>query len=166
MQKTKRKRWLFGVLSLAVMALIFAFSMENGAQSSDTSGRVVRVLLALLYPGYDALPAAEQETLFSLGQTVVRKGAHFSIYACLGFCLMMFWKTFAVRSRALLAFLCTVGYACTDEVHQLFVDNRSGSFKDVLLDSAGAVAGILLARGVLHVYNKKRELRRSGGNKR
>ena len=36
-------------------------------------------------------------------------------------------------------------YAASDEIHQLFVPGRSGQLRDVLLDSAGVAAGILLA---------------------
>ena len=38
-------------------------------------------------------------------------------------------------------------YACTDELHQIRTDGRSGQFTDVLLDSCGVLAGVLL--GVL-----------------
>jgi len=34
-------------------------------------------------------------------------------------------------------------YAATDELHQYFVPSRDASFRDVLLDTAGAVVGIL-----------------------
>mgnify|MGYP001948405098 CR=1 FL=1 len=37
-----------------------------------------------------------------------------------------------------LAFL----YACSDEVHQLFVAGRSGQVSDVLLDTIGASVGV------------------------
>ena len=40
-------------------------------------------------------------------------------------------------------FLCFI-YACTDEYHQTFVDGRTGQFKDVLVDSSGAVLGSIL----------------------
>ena len=33
-------------------------------------------------------------------------------------------------------------YACTDEFHQLFVEGRDGNFRDVMIDSTGALVGI------------------------
>jgi len=38
----------------------------------------------------------------------------------------------------------SVLYACTDEIHQLFVPGRGAQMSDVLLDSAGAGLGIVL----------------------
>jgi VanZ family protein len=34
-------------------------------------------------------------------------------------------------------------YACSDEIHQLFVPNRSGELLDVLLDTFGGSLGVL-----------------------
>ena len=36
------------------------------------------------------------------------------------------------------------GFAVSDEFHQLFVPGRSGNIKDVFIDTAGSVSGILL----------------------
>ena len=46
--------------------------------------------------------------------------------------------------------ICIV-YAITDEVHQLFVFERSGEVRDVLIDSAGSLLGILLTSGTLKI---------------
>jgi len=43
-----------------------------------------------------------------------------------------------------LAFTYCFLYACSDEIHQLFVPGRSGKFTDVLIDSAGALLAVLL----------------------
>ena len=44
----------------------------------------------------------------------------------------------------LLALCSSFLYACTDELHQLFVSGRSGQFTDVLIDTLGALFGCLL----------------------
>ena len=46
-----------------------------------------------------------------------------------------------------LAFL----YACSDEIHQLFVPGRSGQVSDVLLDTLGSFTGIMIYK---LIYNK------------
>ena len=48
------------------------------------------------------------------------------------------------RSLVILAWLLTTFYASTDEVHQMFVAGRAGMVTDVLLDSTGALTGVLL----------------------
>ena len=70
---------------------------------------------------------------------VLRKLAHLVEYAILGALLVR-----AIgRDPAAIA----VGslYAATDEVHQAFVSGRHGSPLDWLIDTAGVVAGVLLA---------------------
>jgi VanZ family protein len=69
---------------------------------------------------------------------VLRKLAHVSEYAILGFLLAR-----AIR-RPGLAVVLAAGYAPTDEVHQTFVRGRHGAPLDVVIDSAGALVGVLL----------------------
>jgi len=44
------------------------------------------------------------------------------------------------------AILITVGYAVTDEVHQMFVPGRSAEVYDLLADAGGAIAGTVAWR--------------------
>ncbi len=69
----------------------------------------------------------------------VGKILHLAEYAVLGFLVVPkagSWKA---------ALLVCIFYAVSDEFHQLFVPGRRGSAVDVLIDSAGASAGIFLA---------------------
>ena len=49
-------------------------------------------------------------------------------------------------------------YAVSDEVHQLFVEGRSCEVRDMLLDSAGVAAGVLLMNW-LNRYRSRKSLR-------
>ena len=71
---------------------------------------------------------------------VLRKVAHFGEYAVLGLLLV---RAFG---REPLAAAAGVAYAATDELHQQFVPGRHAAFRDVAIDSAGVLAGLLLAR--------------------
>ena len=44
-------------------------------------------------------------------------------------------------------------YAASDEIHQLFVQERSGQLSDVLIDTAGVILGAFF---VTLLYKKKR----------
>ena len=46
-------------------------------------------------------------------------------------------------------------YAATDEFHQLFVPGRSGQFSDVVLDSAGVLAGLLILAAVRKIRGRQ-----------
>ena len=55
------------------------------------------------------------------------------------------------------AVLLVMIYAATDEFHQLFVDGRSGQFRDVLIDTFGGIAGIY----IIYLICKLRGFRKS-----
>lgn len=167
--KNKRRRLVWGALAAFIMMLIFAFSMENGAKSSQTSGHVAQWLLRLFYADFEAWPALRQEEMLDLWQVLVRKSAHFGIYACLGGVLLCFFRTFSQGKPSRRALLCAAAYACMDEFHQLFVPDRVGTLKDVLLDSLGAAFGIGIAmvclRGVYTSMVKTKKNLAHGGDK-
>ena len=87
--------------------------------------------------------------------TLLKKGAHFGVYAGLAF---WWWRALYSTRRAsperlsngivlALAFVLTVLYAASDEFHQSFTPNRHPSPWDVLIDAAGAATALgLLSR--------------------
>jgi VanZ family protein len=76
--------------------------------------------------------------------TVGRKLVHFGEYALLCF---LWWRLLRTlmpdRRAALVAFLVSIAYAATDELHQSYVDGRHGTPLDWAIDSAGAAAAAL-----------------------
>lgn len=64
-----------------------------------------------------------------------------------------------VPARTLLiAFVVCVGYAISDELHQMFVPNRFADVTDVLSDATGAAAGLLALRFVPPLMKRGRVL--------
>ena len=158
------KAWLRLMLWLAVLAtagMIFWFSAQNGAASSQLSGGITEKVVEAVEPDYDSLPEPEQQTLFDAVQFAVRKSAHFSEYALLGLLLRLLCASYALRRGGLVAWLCGTGYAATDELHQWFVAARSAMWQDVCLDSSGVLAGVLLATGILALIAYRRNRRRT-----
>ncbi|MBR2043928.1 MAG: VanZ family protein, partial [Clostridia bacterium] len=60
-------------------------SAENAQQSSQTSAGLIEKVVDTFVPSYKEMPKVEQEKLVFSLQDVVRKAAHFTIYAALGF---------------------------------------------------------------------------------
>ena len=46
-------------------------------------------------------------------------------------------------------------YACTDEFHQRYVPGRSGEFRDVCIDTCGAIVGVLIIYVIVNIIKKK-----------
>lgn len=88
---------------------------------------------------------------FSILHMLIRKAAHISEYAVLGWLTVRaLFKYDGTLSRftnlgRLVLFACLIGclYASLDEVHQAFVPSRTASIKDVLFDSLGFCLGAI-----------------------
>ncbi len=124
-----RRPWLWWSLALAWMALIFVLS----AQSS-----------------FDFVPTRWQVDPVSWT-------AHFGEYAVLA---LLFWQALRHTARfnpwaAPLAFVLALLYAISDEWHQFYVPGRYADGRDVLVDAAGALAALLLARKLLAYFPQR-----------
>jgi VanZ family protein len=76
-----------------------------------------------------------------------RKIVHMAEYALLCFLWWRALRTVMPPGRAIgLAFVLSVAYACSDEVHQLSVHGRHGSPIDVGIDAVGAGLAALTLR--------------------
>ncbi len=126
------------------MALIFSASAD--AQSTEHTSRFLEPFLRWLKP--DISPRA-----IEAARWCVRKAAHVTEFGLLTWLL---WRALRKPKRndprpwswkpALLALSIVVLYAATDEYHQRFVPNRTGSIKDVFIDTTGAVLAIAILR--------------------
>ena len=78
---------------------------------------------------------------------IVRKMAHFCEYTLEGFLLMLCMRVYSRHPlrHITVPMLGGVLTALTDETIQLFSEGRSSQVTDVWLDSAGVLAGILVA---------------------
>lgn len=138
---------------LAIMAMIYSFSAQTADESNITSGAIVQVLVKILYPSLDALPADRQAQILDLWSFAVRKLAHFTEYAVLGAALMLHLEAIsrvkAVRHEEGIAFLSGVLYAITDELHQGVVDGRAPAVRDIFIDAAGVLLAVVLLAAIL-----------------
>ena len=126
------------------MVLIFSFSGQDGEKSGSVSKGSVEIALEILYPGHTAEDIETKQMIVEETQLLIRKSAHFLIYAGLGFWSLGTLYTFSVNRRIAIpmAVLFCFFYASVDEMHQYFVPGRSGAISDVYLDTLGAVAMI------------------------
>ena len=71
---------------------------------------------------------------------------------------------FSDIKRITISFLIGVEYAVIDEIHQLFVDGRSGQITDVFIDSIGIALGICFTMIVYKIVLKIVEKRKEGAS--
>ena len=146
-----RRFWtrFFLVASILTALLIFCFSAQQGPDSAALSDDVTVQVAKVVRPDYPKLPPVARRSFLRQLSAIVRKCAHFSEYALLGFNLMAYlrllrWEKPRAASLALAWGIATL-YAGTDELHQMFVSERGPALLDVCIDSAGALTGALVA---------------------
>ncbi len=159
-----QKTWVRVVTTLLtamVLVMIYCFSMENAEQSDKRSGVISLTIISVLHPDYGQMDEIRQQAVYDETQHVVRKCAHFLEYMALGFmarlCLES-WFGHKVKKKwllALIGFGAGTAYACTDEMHQLRIDGRSGQWTDVLVDGCGVLAGAALGTFVVSIVNRR-----------
>lgn len=135
------KRTIFSLILVVFwMILIFYLSHQPATESNRLSKGLATKMVTLVENN-------SQETNFNIGRFnyKIRKNAHFFIYLVLGI-LTLNWlnsrNIYGLKAVVLAVLICVL-YAISDEIHQLFVPGRGSQVKDVILDTAGAITGIL-----------------------
>ncbi len=119
-------RWL---ITLAFTAMIVLLSVTPGTETSGDSMFVWLVVNTA---------------------TPVQKAMHVSLYAVLA--ALWMWALQPLQHRGLrivLSFLASAGLGAALEWHQTSVPGRFGTVIDVVLNTCGAVAGLILALVIL-----------------
>jgi VanZ family protein len=134
--KSFLKYWVPLVIWLGVI-----FFGSTDLMSAEHTSQIIAPFLRWLRP--DISP----ETIAQV-QFLVRKAAHLAEYAILA---MLLWRaiirgTNAERKRAVFVSIWLVAtlVAALDEYHQSFVPSRGAAWGDVLIDSGGAIFGLLV----------------------
>lgn len=131
---------LYGYLLciIAWCTVIFLFSNQPASVSSMQSQNV--------YSPFENIGV--MKVLFAV--IPVRKCAHMFLYFVLGIFMFLFFR-FRTNYPHMISLLCCYLYACSDEIHQLFVNGRSAQLTDTFIDLAGAAIGIFIVSIVLYV---------------
>lgn len=163
MNKRQQRLWILthGFV-MAWMIVIFLFSAQPGDESADLSGGIshlfMRVVNVVFGCGWDEIKLLEMTAIWDYP---IRKLAHmteFGILSVLIFTAIGFYDRFKQeKDRFLGAWIFTACYAVTDEIHQLFVVDRSGNLFDVGVDSTGALIALIILYVVRKVYIKYRK---------
>ena len=141
------KKILYMIFIIIWMMIIFIFSNQPADDSTKLSDGFIETTIGNVYQIFNH--DVTEEKLFEIKSKYshpVRKLAHFTIYLILGILVILLVKEYPLGMKKIILislFICFL-YACSDEVHQLFVLGRSGEFRDVLIDTSGSFIGILL----------------------
>ena len=150
-----RKKRIYTIAAVCLLVflyiMIFLLSSDVAEDSSMKSSAVTELLLKIwnFFQKSDGTPTTEIVVdLFPLAlEKIVRKLAHFSEYLCVGllsYSLVLLWWKGKVWSGRLLIGVQLLLSASLDEIHQYFVPGRYAAVKDVFIDCAGGITGMVI----------------------
>ncbi len=147
----KRRAWQTAsiIVTLALIAFIFAHSIAPASESGKVSGGVYEMVKRFFsYFGAE----------FPMSHNAFRKLAHFLEYTALGMMLIVTTRTFTknvVRelSKPLFAGLLI---PIIDETIQLFSPGRSGELRDVWIDFSGVIVGTVFVLLILSIIENRK----------
>ena len=129
------------------------FVGSTNLMSAEHTSRFVVPFLLWLKPGMSP------HTIWVI-LVVMRKCAHVAEYVVLA---LLLWRALRsvpiLRTKTLMVFAAVVLgcalFAASDEFHQTFFKSRTPSVRDVLLDIAGAILGLLIGASFARGHPKK-----------
>ena len=128
-------RAILWLITLSLLLMMFGFSAQEGVQSGSISGKIARPITDSLAQR-QGLTGKAYWKLYAQVDFAVRKTAHFLEYTLLGMLLTLLLDSYCARWHWL-------------------------SWQDVLLDSSGALAGLLLAMFMLWLIRRRRAKKQS-----
>ncbi|MBQ8836205.1 MAG: VanZ family protein [Clostridia bacterium] len=130
-------------LCIALSMFIFCMSHEPAIVSAERSGGIADIVAPLFVKNFETLGHDERLEVLSDVDHIIRKIAHFCMYATLGafFTFASLYHKRAWLMHTLLPVAFGALYAASDEFHQSFIPGRGPLFTDVILDSCGVLAG-------------------------
>lgn len=141
---TRRLSYWFPAIGVAILISVFSTHFFTG----EHTAQIIIPILRWLFP------SATLHTLHLL-HFGIRKAAHVAEFGV--FSIAVFHGVRGDRygwrpEWALITLLIAVGYAGLDEWHQSFVPTREARFRDVLIDSTGALLAQVLVWGYAKLH--------------
>ena len=164
---------IFFTLTILWMIVIYIFSSQSGDTSASISGGLTEAIISTIIRDYDSYSPDKQLYILETTHFLIRKAAHFTEYAILGILSCLTLLTHSCSNNMLyiasnikdkmtkiisISLIFSSIYAISDEIHQRFTENRSPAVADIILDSSGALTGILVISLLFYIFHLKKNL--------
>lgn len=121
------------ILLISWVLLIFYFSNQKGSISEENSNFIINILNSFI----------KINNIKNISY-IIRKLAHIFLYFILYYLTYYVLYQFNINKRKIISFIFCILFAISDEFHQLFIINRSGSLIDVFIDTIGSYLAYFL----------------------
>ena len=139
----KAGKLIYLVLSWLLVLVILGFIFNLSAQDAEESKELSDSLVSKIFQWIE---------LYIDGE-LIRKFAHMLEFTALSFSLYNgILATWELKKSPIISLLITVICALGDEIHQIFVPGRAFQLSDILIDSTGAIIGVVVYFIMLKFY--------------
>lgn len=134
----KIKRIIYTILLIIWLVIIFMFSNQNARNSQSSSDKVASTIIDTVETVTNQEITEEKKSnLIEDTRFLIRKCAHFTLYFILGILIYLTLTNYSISKSVLYSIIFCFLYACSDEVHQMFLDGRTPKVMDILIDTIG-----------------------------
>ena len=142
------KKILSLILLIIWIIIIFLLSNQSGSVSTNESDVIVNSINSILNINEHLLVI------------IVRKLAHIIEYFILYLFTYNCFKEYSIKYKYVSIIFC-IFCGLIDEVHQLFINGRSGQIIDVFVDLVGIIIGYII---IEVIYGKKKEIKENSSS--
>ena len=134
------KKILLWCAVIFISLQIFGFSSKTAEESSGTSEKIARQVIEVIN-NVKKIDDLKKEEIFHTVHFLIRKSAHFAEFALLTLFVFFLVQSYGLKkiNCAAISLVYCLIFASTDEIHQLYVNGRSGQVRDVLIDFCGGI---------------------------
>ena len=137
------------ILLILWIVIIFVLSNQTGSVSKSQSNIIVKSLYNIVN--------TDEHTLI----LIVRKSAHILEYLILYLLTYNCFKKYNINNKFIFVIFCLL-CSITDEIHQLFIFERTGKVIDIFIDSIGIALGFII---IEVTYGKKKKVEKDSSSK-
>jgi VanZ family protein len=143
------KKKIHLILTILWICFIFYLSHQPATVSEYQSGGIIDMLSSI--PLIDSVITNMMG--IGIAEFIIRKSAHMFLYFILAILIYITINKNSDIKTYIMSLVLTALYACTDEFHQLFIEGRSGEIRDVMVDSTGALIGLIMIFLLMKIKN-------------
>ena len=143
------------LLVVLCMITIFFFSNDEKDASTKKSDNVI-IKISETFLGR-RLKSNEKIKYIKKYVKPIRKSAHFTIYLLLGLLFTSLLKEYNIVDKKCIIYsvIFVLLYACSDEIHQIFVKGRSCELLDICIDTLGGFIGSIFYK---LIFNRRKNV--------
>lgn len=150
-----KTKYILNIIFIIIwLFIIFSFSAEDATKSEHRSDEVI--INAVETITREEIPENQRQKIIDEYIVIVRKSAHFFLYFILAILVFTLYKRiFGLNSKSFIysIIFCFI-YACSDEIHQLFISGRTARIFDIFVDTSGALLSTTILTLIFYLKNK------------